>query len=35
MQSELDEALKTAHARCIYLQLLKITLPDTYEESIV
>ena len=31
----LNNSLAKAHAHCIYLQLLQITLPDTYEESIV
>lgn len=35
MQDKLDSELTKAHARCIYLQLLRIDLPETYENSIV
>ena len=35
MHQELNHQLKSAHANCVYLQLLKIDLPDTYENSIV
>jgi len=35
MHKELNEQLKAAHATCVYLQLLKIELPESYENSIV
>lgn len=35
MRLELDKELTKAHSRCIYLELLKIELPVSYEESIV
>jgi len=35
MQEKLDFELTKAHARCIYLQLLRIDLPETFENSIV
>lgn len=35
MRHEMDNELKKAYARCISLQVLKIELPKTYEDSIV
>lgn len=35
MKEQLDRELRKAHAMCVYLQLLNIELPETYEESIV
>jgi regulator of protease activity HflC (stomatin/prohibitin superfamily) len=35
MQHELDVELRKAHAKCVYLQLLQIDLPQSYENSIV
>lgn len=35
MRKLLDQELQKAHARCVYLQLLEIELPETYEDSIV
>ena len=35
MQMNLDADLKAAHARCRYLQIISIELPETYEGSIV
>lgn len=35
MQKNLDEDLRAAHARCRYLQIIAIELPDSYESSIV
>lgn len=35
MKKQLDIELKRAHADCIYLQLMQIELPASYEDSIV
>lgn len=35
MKKNLDEELRTAHARCRHLQIMAIELPETYESSIV
>jgi hypothetical protein len=35
MRKELDMELRKAHAECVYLELLRIDLPDSYENSIV
>lgn len=35
MKNALDKELSTAFARCVSLQLLKIDLPKSYEDSIV
>lgn len=35
MKEALDEQLKMAYARCRYLQILRVDLPKTYEDSIV
>mmetsp|Transcript_46802 Transcript_46802/g.54245 ORF Transcript_46802/g.54245 Transcript_46802/m.54245 type:complete len:309 (-) Transcript_46802:187-1113(-) len=35
MKKNLDDDLQAAHARCRYLQIIQIELPETYESSIV
>jgi nicotinic acid phosphoribosyltransferase len=35
MKKQLDIELKRAHANCIYLELMQIELPASYEDSIV
>jgi len=35
MKKTLDQELQSAYARCVYLQLLEIELPTSYEDSIV
>lgn len=35
MQKNLDDDLRSAHARCRHLQIISIELPETYEASIV
>jgi hypothetical protein len=35
MRIQLDKELSKAYARCVYLQLLEIELPESYEDSIV
>jgi hypothetical protein len=35
MRQRLDDELSKAYARCVYLQMLVVELPDSYENSIV
>lgn len=35
MRQRLDDELSKAYARCVYLQILEVVLPESYEDSIV